>query len=141
MNNGPLTTACNQLQPWCFRCKPVRYDSGWLLRRINYFQLASIHGKLKELDGWIRNSLRYCIRHHWKRRERKRKNLIRPGVNPRDAYRWSRSRLGGWAIAQSPILNTTITVGLLNKRGYESMLSWYQIIVPHRFTPVLFPIV
>ena len=30
---------------------------GWL----NYFRLASIHSKLKELDGWIRNRLRYCI--------------------------------------------------------------------------------
>jgi len=30
---------------------------GWL----GYFRLASIHGKLKDLDGWIRNRLRYCI--------------------------------------------------------------------------------
>jgi len=30
---------------------------GWL----NYFRMASIYGKLKELDGWLRNRLRYCI--------------------------------------------------------------------------------
>ena len=30
---------------------------GWL----GYFRMASIHGKLKDLDGWIRNRLRYCI--------------------------------------------------------------------------------
>jgi hypothetical protein len=30
---------------------------GWL----NYFRMASIQGKLKELDGWLRNRLRYCI--------------------------------------------------------------------------------
>lgn len=110
---------------------------GW----INNFRLANIQGKLNELDGWLRNRLRYCIWHHWKKRERKRKNLIRLGVNPRDAFRWSRSRLGGWAIAQSPILNTTITVDLLRKRGYESMLFWYQKVAPHKFTPTLFPIV
>ena len=30
---------------------------GWL----NYFRLASIQGKLTEVDGWLRNRLRYCI--------------------------------------------------------------------------------
>ena len=110
---------------------------GW----INYFRFANIQGKLSKLDGWLRNRLRYCIWHHWKKRERKRKNLIRLGVNPRDAFRWSRSRLGGWAIAQSPILNTTVTVERLIKRGYEPMLSWYAKVAPHKFHPTLFPIV
>jgi RNA-directed DNA polymerase len=110
---------------------------GW----INYFRLANIQCKLKELDGWLRNRLRYCIWHHWKKRERKRKNLIRLGVNKQDAFRWSRSRLGGWAIAQSPILNTTIKVDVLLKRGYEPLLVWYQKIEPHKFTPTLFSIV
>lgn len=94
---------------------------GWL----NYFRMASLQGKLKELDGWLRNRLRYCIWHHWKKPERKRKNLIRLGVDPDHAYQWSRSRMGGWRIAQSPILVTTITLDRLRKRGYESLLSYY----------------
>lgn len=110
---------------------------GW----INSFRLANIQSKLSELDGWLRNRLRYCIWHHWKKRERKRKNLIRLGVNPRDAFRWSRSRLGGWAIAQSPILNTTITLDRLIKKGYVPMVTWYQKVAPHKFQPTLFPIV
>nr|WP_226989931.1 hypothetical protein [Cellulophaga baltica] len=57
-----------------------------------------------------RNRLRYCIWHHWKKPERKRKNLIRLGVNQNTAYAWSRTRMGGWAVAQSPILGTTITI-------------------------------
>jgi len=81
---------------------------GWL----KYFRMASIQGKLKELDGWIRNRLRYCVWHIWNRAEgelttrgsnkpeRKRKNLIRLGVEISMAYQWSRSRMGGWAIAQ-----------------------------------------
>ena len=61
---------------------------GW----IQYFRMASIHGKLKSLDSWLRNRLRYCIWHHWKKPERKRKNLIRLGVDHEHAYSWSRTR-------------------------------------------------
>lgn len=35
---------------------------GW----INAFRMASIQNKLAELDGWLRNRLRYCIWHHWR---------------------------------------------------------------------------
>jgi RNA-directed DNA polymerase len=63
--------------------------------------------------------------------ERKRKNLIRLGVEAEMAYQWSSSRMGGWAIAQSPILGTTITLQKLHKRGYESLLSYYEKVAPH----------
>jgi hypothetical protein len=58
--------------------------------------------------------------------ERKRKNLIRLGVDPDHAYAWSRTRKGGWRIAQSPILGSTITVDRLKSRGYIAMLEYYQ---------------
>ena len=110
---------------------------GW----INNFRLASMHEKLKELDGWLRNRLRYCIWHHWKKSERKRKNLIRLGVDHEQAYAWSRSRMGGWAIAQSPILGTTITISRLVKRGYEALITWYIKVAPKYKRYPLFPIV
>ena len=105
---------------------------GW----IQYFRMASIHGKLKSLDSWLRNRLRYCIWHHWKKPERKRKNLIRLGVDHEHAYSWSRTRMGGWAVAQSPILVTTITLDRLRKRGYEAMLELYEKIAPHLNEPL-----
>jgi group II intron reverse transcriptase/maturase len=95
---------------------------GW----VNNFRLANIHAKLKVLDEWLRNRLRYCIWHDWKRPERKRKNLIRLGLDQNQAYAYSRTRMGGWAVAQSPILRTTITLSRLRKRGYEAMLSYYR---------------
>ncbi|WP_223241519.1 hypothetical protein [Flammeovirga sp. EKP202] len=58
--------------------------------------------------------------------ERKRKNLIRLGVPHGQAYAWSRTRKGGCAIAQSPILITTITLERLEKRGYISMSEIYK---------------
>jgi len=90
---------------------------GWL----NYFRMASIQAKLKEIDSWLRNRLRYCIWTDWKKLERKRKNLIRLGISYGQAYAWSRTRMGGWAVAQSPILRTTITLERLRKRGYQSL--------------------
>ena len=109
---------------------------GW----INYFKYANINQKLVEIDGWLRNRLRYCIWHDWKKPERKRKNLIRLGVKHGQAYAWSRTRLGGWRIAQSPILNTTITVQRLKRKGYLSLLDLYLKTTPNQ-KHLLFPLV
>jgi RNA-directed DNA polymerase len=95
---------------------------GW----INYFRPASIHAKLKKLEEWLRNRLRYCIWHHWKKPERKRKNLIRLGIDQDQAYAWSRTRMGGWAVAQSPILRTTITIKRLEMKGYLGLIEYYK---------------
>jgi len=99
-----------------------RLVRGW----INYFKLASIQAKLKKLEEWLRNRLRYCIWHHWKKPERKRKNLIRLGIEKGMAYAWSRTRMGGWAVALSPILRTTITIKRLKMRGYVSLVEYYK---------------
>jgi group II intron reverse transcriptase/maturase len=99
---------------------------GW----INNYRIANIQGKLEELDGWVRNRLRYCIWHHWKKAEKRRRSLLRLGVDQEHAYAWSRTRKGGWAVAQSPILGTTITVKRLKKRGYVSLTEMYQKVSP-----------
>jgi hypothetical protein len=106
---------------------------GW----VNYYRMASIYGKLKDLDGWVRNRLRYCIWHDWTKPERRRKNLVRLGVKQDMARAWSRSRMGGWAVAQSPILNTTITLKRLSKRGYQSALDLYLKISPQFNEPLI----
>jgi len=95
---------------------------GW----INNYRLGNIYTKLKQVDEWLRNRLRCCIWHDWKKPERKRKNLIRLGIEKGMAYGWSRTRMGGWAVAQSPILGTTIQVSLLKRRGYVPMLEYYS---------------
>ena len=111
---------------------PMGFDEriqriNWLIRGwINYFKLASIQTKLKKLEEWLRNRLRYCIWHHWKKPERKRKNLIRLGIEQGKAYAWSRTRMGGWAVACSPILRTTITIKRLKLRGYVSLVEYYK---------------
>ena len=64
------------------------------------------------------------------RPERKRKNFVRLGIEQGQAYAWSRTRMGGWAVAQSPMLKTTITISRLKRRGYESMLDYYSTFQP-----------
>jgi hypothetical protein len=109
---------------------------GWL----QYFRYASIQQKLVKLDGWLRNRLRYCIWHHWKKPEKKRRSLIRLGVPYGQAYAWSRTRMGGWAVAQSPILGTTITIKVLKKRGYIPMIELFNAISPN-YKNSLFPVI
>ena len=45
---------------------------------------------------------------------------------PARPSRGSRTRMGGWTVAQSPIMVTTITLKRLVQRGYESMLDYYE---------------
>lgn len=130
-----LKTITRKTTPYSFNeriSKLNEVQRGW----INYFRMGSIYGKLKALDSWLRNRLRYCIWHDWKKAERKRKNLIRLGISYKQAYRWSRTRMGGWAVAQSPILLTTITLQRLQKRGYESMLDYYLKVAPQFNEPL-----
>ena len=91
---------------------------------MNNYRLASIHHKLKQLDEWVRNRLRYCIWLDWKKLERKRKNIIRLGVEQGQAFAWSRTRMGGWAVARSPILVTAITLSL---EGGVMKVCWITI--------------
>jgi hypothetical protein len=109
---------------------------GWM----EYFKYASIQQKLIKLDGWLRNRLRYCIWHHWKKPNKKMRSLIRLGINPNQAYAWSRTRMGGWAVAQSPILGTTITNKKLKKRGYISLAELHNSISPN-YQKSLFPVI
>jgi RNA-directed DNA polymerase len=80
-----------------------------------------------EFGRWLRNRLRGCIWHDWKKPERKRKNLIRLGVEAGMAYAWSRTNMRRWAVAQSPILGTTITIARLKLRGYVPMSTVYEL--------------
>jgi RNA-directed DNA polymerase len=60
--------------------------------------------------------LRYCIWHDWKKLEQKRKNLIRLEIENGQAYVGSRTRMGDWAVAQSPKLKIQLPFQGLKKR-------------------------
>jgi group II intron reverse transcriptase/maturase len=98
------------------------YLKGWL----GYFRYANMQNKLKELDVWIRCRLRYCIWKHWKKPNKRMRSYIRMGLDAGLAYAWSRSRMGGWAQACSPIMKTTVTIARLKRRGYIEFYDYFQ---------------
>lgn len=51
------------------------------------------------------------------------RSYIRLGVEKGQAYAWSRSRMGGWAIAQGSMMKTTVTIKRLQIKGYVSFLQ------------------
>ncbi len=80
--------------------------------------------------------LQYLVRQQAEKTpETKRRSLIRLGIDPDHAWQWSRTRMGGWAVAQSPILVTTITLARLKQRGYISMLEVKKQISPQLNEP------
>ncbi|GHV52748.1 hypothetical protein FACS1894181_16120 [Bacteroidia bacterium] len=137
-----LKTMKQKLKEITRKTRPFSFDSrvrmlgevqcGWL----QYFCLARMYWQVDKLDKWVRSRLRYCIWHAWKKPEGRRKNLLRLGVKPSNVRSWSRTRMGGWATALSPILKTTITIARLQKRGYEAMLPLYQSIAPYLNEPL-----
>lgn len=92
---------------------------------VNYYRKATGYEKYKALDAWVRARLRYCIWHDWKRPKKRKQSLIKLGVKPRLAGQYANTRMGGWAVAQSPILKTTITEKVLQKKGYISFTDYY----------------
>jgi group II intron reverse transcriptase/maturase len=105
---------------------------GWL----EYYRMASMKYLLDRLDRWIRNRLRYCIWHNWKKPKRRCKNLIRLGISPENARRWSLTRMGGWAVARSPIMKYAVTNRRLSLRGYQPMLQIYEKFSPYLGEPL-----
>jgi len=101
--------------------KLTAFMRGW----VNYYKYAHVSSKLAELDGWVRNRLRYCIWKHWKKPNKRMRSYIRLGVPKGQAYAWSRSKMGGWAVAQSPMMRTTVTVVRLQLKGYIPFYNYF----------------
>jgi len=130
-----LKEVTRKTKPYTFdmRMKLLKeIQSGW----IQYFRLANMLWQLEKLDRWVRNRLRYCIWHFWKTPKRRCKSLIRLGIKPDTARKWSHTRMGGWATARSPILKTTITNSRLRQRGYLAMVTFYESVAPHLNEPL-----
>lgn len=95
---------------------------GW----VNYYKLANMEKKLKEIDGWIRRRLRACIWKTWKKVKTRFRNLAKLGVPKYKAWEYANTRKAYWRIAGSPILSKTITNQRLINHGFVSLSSQYN---------------
>ena len=95
---------------------------GW----INYYGIAKCKRIVQQLDKWIRHRLRMCIWKQWKKVKTRYKNLKKLGLNHYQAIKFANTRKGYWRIANSAILNITLTNQFFNDLGLKSLTHQYM---------------
>lgn len=100
----------------------MEYLRGWT----EYYNLADMGNKVVEIDQWLRRRLRMCIWKSWKRVRTRIHNLIRCGIEKRQAYLWGNTNKGYWHIAKSWILTRAIGDEALRNAGYSWIGCYYK---------------
>jgi hypothetical protein len=93
---------------------------------INYFKIADMKGKLREIDKWTRRRLRACIWKQWKKVKTKFVNLKKLGIPEYKAWEYANTRKGYWRISKSPILNKTLTNQYWINQGLKTFSIQYS---------------
>lgn len=94
---------------------------GW----INYFGLADMKKLANTLDEWIRRRLRMCIWKQWRKIKTRHHNLVKLGIEGRQAWQFANTRKGYWRISNSQILKLSLTNEYLAKLGLISLSQRY----------------
>ena len=109
---------------WSIQYRKDRLNAlirGW----VNYFKLAKMKTRLKELDGWIRRRIRMVT---WKRRKTVRtkfKNLKKTALDEKTAWYLATTRNKYWYVAGSPWMQTAIPNKMLEMAGYLTLSGCY----------------
>ena len=98
------------------------YLQGWT----EYFNLADMGNKVREIDKWLRHRLRMCIWKSWKKPRTRVNNLIKCGIERWQAYQWGNTSKGYWHIADSWILARAIGDESLRRAGYSWIGCYYS---------------
>lgn len=99
-----------------------QYITGW----VNYFKLANMKSLLNETDKWYRRRLRMVIWKQWKRIKTRIQNLMKLGLSKFQSMMSVNTRKSFWRIAESPILQTTISNESLQRAGYLFFSTYYR---------------
>ena len=117
-----ITARNNALGYENLKKKLKEYVTGW----INYFKLADMKNLLASIDQWLRRRIRMYIWKRWKKVKTRYKMLRKLGLNHNNAKKYSCTRKGYWHIANSQIVNCTITDKRLRDAGYTFFLDYYK---------------
>lgn len=98
------------------------YLRGWT----EYYSLADMGSKVKEIDQWLRRRIRMCIWKAWKRPRTRVQNLIKCGIDKWQAYQWGNTSKGYWHIADSWIATRAMPEGALHRAGYVWIGCYYK---------------
>ncbi len=90
-----------------------------------YFALASDMEPFETLDIWLRRRGRQFLWKKWKCSKARRRNLVAAGMPFRRADRWSRSGLGYWRVAGSPILTQGLPIAFWEQAGLRGFCGPY----------------
>jgi len=100
------------------------YVQGWMA----HYGCGLTYDDAVKLDGWIRRRLRMCFWKQWRRPRRRIRELIKLGVNKRDAIRLGLSRKSYWRLSKTLATNAGLSNAYFKQIGLISMrLLWCKI--------------
>lgn len=91
--------------------------TGW----VNYFHIADMNMKVRDLDSWIRRRIRMCYWKQWKKIKTKHDNLVRLGINNFKAWEFANTRKSYWHLAGSVVLSSSLSNEVLEGFGFKSL--------------------
>jgi len=94
-----------------------RYCRGWF----HYFKIGLSYAEVRQWDQWIRRRIRLCYWKDWKVPRKRRRMLIRLGVDPKEVKKASRSRKGYWRMSNNSLVRLALNNAYLQEQGLPSM--------------------
>ena len=102
--------------------KLSEYLRGWMA----YFALSEYYKPVPDLDEWLRRRLRMCYWKQWKRCRKRVGELLKLGVNERQAVLTALSRKGYWRLSRTMATQSGMTNQWLESQGLVSILKLWK---------------
>jgi RNA-directed DNA polymerase len=92
---------------------------------------------LRALDAHIRRRLRAIVLHHWRRKRTIARNLVKLGVNRRNAWRQVYAgRKSLWALSHTHAVDHALNTTFFRERGLIALVPLHR----HKHQPIAAPV-